>query len=131
MALHLRGTGTAEHDFVLSAESDPEAADFILPRSRHEHERALDDPDQAHLLVADDDRPVGFVLLAGILDKNRSIEMRRIVVSPPGKGLGRPALPLVLDHAFGALGAHKSFVSLAVMSILAPEWAARRLKKSD
>jgi RimJ/RimL family protein N-acetyltransferase len=112
MVLHLRRAVAAELDLVLAAESDPEAARFILRWSRAQHEQALDDPDQGHLLVTDDDRPVGFVLLAGILSDSRSVEIRRIVVSPRGTGLGRQALSFVADHAFETLGAHRLWLDV-------------------
>jgi|SRR5215218_4940108 len=86
--------------------------------------------------------------------------LRRIVIGPRGRGLGRRALELVLEHAFGALCAHRVwldvkvhnerarrayaaagfvhegvlrdalltdgvFESLAVMSVIEPEWTGR------
>jgi diamine N-acetyltransferase len=57
---------------------------------------------------------VGFVLLAGLTNENRSVGLRRIVVEPAGRGLGRAALALVLDHAFDGLGAHRVWLDVKV-----------------
>jgi hypothetical protein len=100
-------TTAAEFEFVLAAEADLEAAPWIIRWSRDEHQGALSDPDQAHLLVLGPGGPVGFVLLAGLTD-HRAVELRRIV----DEGVLRDAL-LTGD----------SFESLVVMSILEHEWS--------
>jgi len=110
--LLLRDSTAADLDFVLAAESDPDTAPFVICWSREEHERALADADQAHLLVADGARPVGFVLLAGLSNENYSIELRRIVVDRKGQGIGRQAIDLAVDRAFGELGAHRVWLDV-------------------
>jgi len=114
MNLRLIETTADDLDFVLSAEADPEASAFVIRWSRGQHEQALTDPDQAHLLVSDGVRPIGFVLLAGLTSDHRSIEVRRIVVTTRGEGLGRQALFLVLELAFGTLGAHRVWLDVKV-----------------
>jgi diamine N-acetyltransferase len=114
MTLILRETTAEDLDFVLAAEADPDASPFVIRWSREQHERALSDADQAHLLVASGDAAVGFVLLAGLENEHRSVELRRIVVATKGRGLGREALALVLDHAFGPLGAHRVWLDVKV-----------------
>ena len=54
------------------------------------------------------------MLLAGLASPNRAIELRRIVVSEPGRRLGRTALALVLDHAFTLLDAHRVWLDVMV-----------------
>lgn len=101
----VRPTTHAELGFVLELEADPDVEPFITPWPRPRHAAAIAAADEAHLLVLDGARPVGFVLLAGLLEDPPRVELRRIVVSPRGTGLGRRALTLVLDYAFGTLGA--------------------------
>jgi RimJ/RimL family protein N-acetyltransferase len=100
MALDLRPTTEPELDFVLGLEADPDVSPFISPATRELHAEAIADPDQEHLLVTDDGEPVGFALLAGIENPHRSLEVRRIGVVTRGRGVGRRALALVVDHAF-------------------------------
>ncbi len=110
--MDLRPTAEADVDFVLALEAGPEAAPFIEGWPAGRHRAALRDPDIAHLVLVDDGEPVGFVILAGLRDPNRCVELRRIVVARPGQGLGRTALALVLDHAFGALEAHRVWLDV-------------------
>jgi diamine N-acetyltransferase len=52
------------------------------------------------------------VPLTSIKEPNRCVELRRIVIARPGHGLGRAALTLVLDHAFGELRAHRVWLDV-------------------
>ena len=99
---------------MLEMEAAAGAAPWIVRWSRERHERAIVDLDEAHLLVCDGEQPVGFVLLAGLTNENRSVELGRIVIEPAGRGLGRAALRLVLDRAFGELGAHRVWLDVKV-----------------
>lgn len=42
------------------------------------------------------------------------MELRRIVVREPGKGLGSLALRLIVDYAFERLGAHRLWLDVKV-----------------
>ena len=95
-------------------EANAEAAPFVIRWSRSQHHRALSAPDQEHLVLIDDDRLVGFVLLAGLRNPNASIELQRIVVSSAGQGFGRQAIALVTTHAFDRLGAHRLWLDAKV-----------------
>ena len=95
-------------------EADPEALPFILRWSDHEHLAAISDPDQVHLAIDVGDQLAGFALLAGIGNHHRSVELRRLVVSPPGQGLGKTALALIIQHAFERLGAHRLWLDVKV-----------------
>ena len=112
MTLSLRPTGAPDLEFVMALEADPDASPFVTVWSREQHDHAITDPDQAHLVVRDGDEAVGFVLLAGLESPHRNVELRRIVVATRGRGLGREVLALVLDHAFGELGAHRVWLDV-------------------
>ncbi len=112
MTVALRPTEEADLDFVVALESGPDAARFVEAWPAERHRAALSDPDIAHLVVAEDGKPEGFVILAGLRDPNRRVELRRIVVARPGQGLGRTALTLILDHTFSDLGAHRVWLDV-------------------
>jgi diamine N-acetyltransferase len=119
VTLRLRDTTSGDLDFVLRAESDPDAAPFIVRWDRARHERAIRDPDEAHLLILDRRRALGFVLLAGLDTDPDSVELRRIVVVHRGQGVGRRALTMVLDYAFDRLGAQQVWLDVMVNNIRA------------
>jgi RimJ/RimL family protein N-acetyltransferase len=109
--VELRPTTPTDLDFVMAAEADPEASPFVTANSREEHLEVIADRDQSHLIV-DEDGPVGFVLLQGLSSPHRNVEIRRIVIADRGRGIGRRALRLVLDRAFGELGAHRVWLDV-------------------
>lgn len=99
-------------DLVGFLEADPEVGRFIDPWTEERHRRCIEATDEAHLLVVDGERVLGFVLLAGLNNEHRSVELRRIVIGDRGKGTGRAALRLVLQEAFSALGAHRVWLDV-------------------
>ena len=99
-AVRLRPTTSGDLPNILAMEADPDASRFIVRWSRERHVQAIAAPDEAHLTVLDGDAVVGFVLLAGLTNEHDSIELRRIVVDPPGRGIGRRAISAVLEEAF-------------------------------
>lgn len=110
--LRLRPTKPSELGYVLAIEFENSA--FLTPWSRQRHQQAIDDPDEAHWLVldAESERPLGFVLLAGLSSPHHSVELRRIVVADQGKGVGRAALRLVIHRVFGEPGAHRLWLDV-------------------
>jgi diamine N-acetyltransferase len=107
MEIGVRQTTEADLDFVIDTEREPEAARFVHRFSRERHREAIAGVNEEHLLIVEDEDPVGFALLMGLGDENRSIEIRRIVVKRRGEGLGRRALILIVDRAFSRHGAHR------------------------
>jgi diamine N-acetyltransferase len=110
--MELRETAVADVEAVLALESDPAVTPFIEAWPPETHLASLGDPNLAHLQLVEGGRRVGFAILAGLRDPNHCVELRRIVVSPPGRGLGRAALALIVDHAFGPLGAHRLWLDV-------------------
>jgi hypothetical protein len=85
-------------DVILKAEADARAGRFLIGDTREAHEAAFRNPDVAYLSAftlpptADDRRWVGFVLLKGLSSRNKSIELKRIIVVDPGRGYGRAVM---------------------------------------
>lgn len=76
------------------------------------HERRMADSDSAYLVIERDRQPFGFVILCGLNSPNRSIELKRIVVSEPGSGFGREALRLTIRMAFEQLSADRLWLDV-------------------
>jgi len=110
--LSLRPTEPDDLDFVLAAERDPEAAPNITPRPRERHLESFDHPNEGHLVVLEDGEPVGYALLEGFAQRHGSIEIRTLVITRRGQGVGRRALGLLLDHAFDDHGAHRVWLDV-------------------
>ncbi|HZS10315.1 MAG TPA: GNAT family protein [Blastocatellia bacterium] len=99
MIITLRKTEESDLDYVLTAEHSPENSAFVIRWPEERHRQALTDPDISHLIVQAETR-VGYIILAGLRDRNDSIEFRRIVITEKGKGYGRQAVGLVKRLAF-------------------------------
>lgn len=102
----------SEAGLVAQWERDPGNAPFIAPWTEERHAAGLDDPDLRHLIVEAGDNPVGFVLLAGLQDENRSVEFRRIVITEKGVGYGWAAVELVKRYCFRDLGANRLWLDV-------------------
>lgn len=75
-------------------EQEGKTAVFIAPYSLAQHQTTFEQPAVNYLAIVEQNTPVGFILTA--LDGNgESVELRRIVVSPKGRGIGQQALVLL------------------------------------
>ena len=114
MNIRLRRTSEGDLEFVLAAEGAEDNRRFFGQWARAQHREALSDSDLIHFIVesVDDDRPVGYVIMAGLLDANRSLEFRRVVITEKGKGYGREVLQVVKKMAFEELKAHRLWLDV-------------------
>lgn len=106
-ALAIRPTEERDLAFVLAAQDDPEAAAMITPRPRERHLAAIADPGEAHLVIERAGELVGYALISGLAGRHRNAEIRTLVVTRPGEGIGRGALALILERLFGERGMHR------------------------
>ena len=113
-AVRLRPTMSSDLEFVISVEQDPANRPFITPWDRTQHEGAIRFPDFRHFIVeAGAGYPsVGFVILQGCRNPNRSVELKRIVLGPKGQGVGRQCVRLLKKMAFTQLGAHRFWLDV-------------------
>ncbi len=114
-ALELRKTEERDLDYVLAVEHSDENRLFVIPWSREQHLQALVDPDVAHLIVNAQTK-VGYVILAGLLGPNQSIELRRIVISEKGKGYGSAAVEMLKELVFKTYQAHRLWLDVKVQN---------------
>ena len=112
--LRLRPTMLSDLDFVISVERDSRNLPFITPWERTQHEGAVRFPDFRHFLVegGDDYAPIGFVILQGCRNPQRSVELKRLVLQTKGQGLGRACVRLLKAMAFRDLHAHRFWLDV-------------------
>ncbi|MCC5623123.1 GNAT family N-acetyltransferase [Nostoc sp. CHAB 5715] len=111
LKLRLCNTEEADLDYILSAETDDENSQYVIPWSREKHFQAMVNPDIAHLIVKNGTR-IGYVILAGLLDPNQSIEFRRIVITEKGRGYGKATVEMVKQLAFETYNAHRLWLDV-------------------
>jgi ribosomal protein S18 acetylase RimI-like enzyme len=107
--LAFRATTEADLPFVLQAER---ATDFVRHWPAEEHRAVLTDPHAAHWTIEADAAPAGFLILRGLGTEDRSLELKRLVIARPGRGLGRLTLRLLKRVAFERLAAHRLWLDV-------------------
>ena len=110
----LRLTEISDIDFVLNAEQEEENAQYVGQWTRDQHIDSLSNKDILHIIVEDikSQKPVGYLILAGIKNVNRNIEFRRIVISEKNKGYGNETLKLIKELSFEKLKAHRLWLDV-------------------
>lgn len=114
--LTLRPAILDDVDFIVSCEQDSRALPYVVLWTKEQHHSALTNPDCITCIIVDpeDHAPVGFILVCGLQSPHQSVELRRIVCSRPGRGLGRAALRWVKRQAFQEWGAHRLWLDVVV-----------------
>lgn len=109
----LRPAVDSDIPHIAALERGPVASAFVGQWSEERHRATLAGGDARYLVV---DRPEGglaaFAILRGLAETNRAIELKRIVVAEPEKGLGRRMLTELIRMAFEELGAHRLFLDV-------------------
>ncbi len=112
-ALALRPTAPADCDFVLAAESHPDAARYVEQWSAARHRRCIASHGAAHWIIEHSAVPIGYAILEGVDDPDRSVLLRRVVIASRGRGHGRGALLLLERYCFEVLGFHRLWLYVA------------------
>ncbi len=87
-------------------------SEMVGSDSRPDHEQRMAGGDATYLIVEHDGQAAGFVILCGLRSRHHNIELKRIIVSEPGAGMGREALRLVESMVFGELSAHRLWLDV-------------------
>lgn len=110
----IRATTVKDIDFVLKAEGDSENSKYVYQWTREQHISSMMDNDIMHIIIEDSEKnsPVGYMIISGIDNTNRNIELKRVVITEKGKGFGRETLKLVKELSFENLGAHRLWLDV-------------------
>jgi len=109
----LRPAVTEDILSIAALEQTPFARQFVGQWSEQRHRATLAGPN-ARYLVSDAHQGglQAYVILRGLGEDNRAVELKRIVVAAPGQGLGRRILAEVIRIAFEDLQAHRLFLDV-------------------
>lgn len=126
--INIRNTQEDDLDFVIASEQEPNNAQYVDQWTKEHHRNALAQDDILHLIVEDKttNKPVGYLIIAGLTNSHRNIEFKRIVISDKGKGFGRGTLKLVKKIAFEQLNAHRLWLDVRYKN-----HGAQKLYKSE
>jgi RimJ/RimL family protein N-acetyltransferase len=98
---------------ILALERMPMAREFVGQWSEERHRATLAGGDACYYISeAEWSEVQAYAILRGIQETSRAIELKRIVVAVPERGLGRRILKELLRIAFRELGAHRLFLDV-------------------
>lgn len=110
--VRLRVTRPNDLDFVLEAENHPDNRDYVTQWTKEQHRKAVEGTDSVHVIIEADLEPSGYMILSGLNNPARSIELLRLVVTEKGKGIGRDVLKLAKRCAFTRWNAHRLWLDV-------------------
>lgn len=112
--INLRYSTVNDLEFVCELEADQENARFIIPWSMYIHKKALEDKDILHLIIEErtSHEPVGYIIIAGLENPNKSLELRRITIAKKGKGYGKEAFKIIKNWAFHVFNANRLWLDV-------------------
>ena len=117
----LRPATSADIPAIVALERLPASAEFVGQWSEERHRATLASPDARYFVSDAESNGAGeqsapklcaFAILRGLAETSRAIELKRLVVHPPGQGLGRQILGELLRIAFDELDAHRFFLDV-------------------
>ena len=110
----IRTTRPKDINFIYDLEHEPENSIYVGQWTMDQHLAALMQRDMMYLIIQEtkSKKPIGFVILAGFENPNKSIELKRIVIDDKGKGYGRETLKLIKEIAFFQLNAHRLWLDV-------------------
>lgn len=76
------------------------------------HQHQMNDPDYAYYTVEQGEKFAGYVILRGLSSINHSLQLKRIVIADPEKGLGRQVLRAVIERAFSEFRADRLWLDV-------------------
>jgi RimJ/RimL family protein N-acetyltransferase len=107
----LRLATFADIPSIVALERLPESARFVGQWSEERHRAALASVEARYYVNEDSSGGLqAFAILRGLAETSGSIELKRLVVDPPGRGLGRKILEELLTITFQKLHAHRLFL---------------------
>ncbi len=113
--MRLRPATPDDIAFVAGLERAPSSDGFISRFEPAEHARLMADPANLYLLgEGEGGEPIGFAIVFGLDDlRHGNVLIKRIAVTAPGRGLGRPFLTAVVDRLFARPQTHRLWLTVA------------------
>jgi diamine N-acetyltransferase len=98
---------------IIAIERSPMAREFVGQWSEERHRKTMAGGDARYFVSETDWGEVqAYAVLRGIEETSRAIELKRIVVAVPERGLGRLMLKELMRIAFRELGAHRFYLDV-------------------
>lgn len=112
-AMLLRPATLRDIRAIVALERTPVAREFVGQWSEERHKATFEGGDARYYVSETEAGEVqGYAILRGLLEASRAIELKRIVVAVPERGLGRRMLKELMRIAFHEFGAHRFYLDV-------------------
>lgn len=109
----LRIATSADMPAIITLERNPIARQFVGQWTEDRHRSTLAGGDARYYVSKSEAGEVeAYVILRGLTEDSRAIEIKRVVVGTPERGLGRRILTEIIRIAFTELRAHRLFLDV-------------------
>jgi diamine N-acetyltransferase len=107
-ALSLRAAAPSDIAAIMAIERSIGFEHYLGRSDEDEHRAMLDSPSHAYRLgIGESGAVVAFAILRDVGDLHGNVYLKRVAVARPGHGWGTAFLRLLLDEAFGPMGANR------------------------
>ncbi|WP_026970487.1 GNAT family N-acetyltransferase [Aliagarivorans marinus] len=108
--VRLAQAGAELLDSIVAMEAMPEVAAFITLYTAEQHLAGMRNPDITYLAIVHSDELAGYMLL--VEEHGSSVELRRLVVSQRGLGIGQQAMLAMEEYCQQALGCSRIWLDV-------------------
>lgn len=109
----LRPANSADIPAIVAIERLPAASRFVGQWSEERHRASLASGDARYYISETESGEVqAYAILRGLQETAGAVELKRIVVAMPERGLGRTMLRELIRIAFRELGAHRLYLDV-------------------
>lgn len=112
--LSLIPTTSEDLDTILTMETSPQNAPYIGQWKRKQHEKAIANPQIAHFKIVLANNIIGYTILIGIDNPDKSIQLKRIAIEQKGYGFGRETIRLIKEMVFDKFQAHRLWLDVMI-----------------
>ena len=103
----LRPASADDLPFILGLEQKFRELRLLGGNDLATHQRQLANSDCSYWIAETEAGQAGFVIFRDIHSKDRNVELQRIAIAEPGRGLGTEVMRAAMDKAFRDFGAHR------------------------
>lgn len=112
-SLLLRPAVAADVAFIVAIERLPESRKFVGQWSQERHASTLAGSDARYFVAESNSGEIqAFAILRGFAEASRSVELKRLVVASPGRGLGRRIVKQLMRIVFEEVQAHRMYLDV-------------------
>lgn len=113
--IKIRKANIKDLDFIIKTENKPENKENVFQWSKEVHSAEMKNDDILYTIIEDmigDE--IGYAIIAGLKDKNNTIELRRVVINQKNMGYGTDFLQLIKEYTFKDLSYHKLWLDFFI-----------------